>query len=372
MRSSSGEHFIALDHVRALAAFLVFTWHFTHGAAGYPVPFDYVSPVFFLAPLDEGHTGVALFMTLSGYLFAKLLNGKQINYSSFLWNRVLRLVPLLAVVITIVGLQEWFGGSLQSYAFSVASGLVLPTLPNGGWSITTELHFYVLLPALLWLLRRHVLLLASIVAAAITIRVGLHAYLGEVQSPAYWTIIGRIDQFSLGILAFHYRRTIRDRHFLAAGVLISFCLFYWYFDSVGGWYLNPSYPSPSSIWIFLPTIEGLAYGFGIAYYDSSFAVSRGRLSSFIAEIGKYSYSIYLLHVFFVFEMARIVNQHIMWIADFYRALAWSVVCFLLMVPVAYLSYRYIEAPFLKLRRRYVLKSVHPTHRTHGLTTEQLS
>jgi len=29
-----------------------------------------------MALLDEGHTGVALFMTLSGYLFAKLLDGK--------------------------------------------------------------------------------------------------------------------------------------------------------------------------------------------------------------------------------------------------------------------------------------------------------
>jgi len=31
-------------------------------------------------------------MTLSGYLFAKLLDGKRIKYGSFLWNRFLRLV----------------------------------------------------------------------------------------------------------------------------------------------------------------------------------------------------------------------------------------------------------------------------------------
>src|SRR5581483_8162498 len=229
MKSSSGEHFIALDHVRALAAFLVFTWHFTHGEAGYPVPFDYVPPVFFLAPLDEGHTGVALFMTLSGYLFAKLLSGKEISITVFLWNRVLRLGPLLIVVISIVGLQEWLAGeSFRAYFFSVASGLILPTLPNGGWSITTELHFYVLLPLLLWLLRRRPLLLASLVGAAVLIRIGLYAYLGEVQSPAYWTIIGRIDQFILGMVAFHYRFVVCRRHFMAAAVLIGFCLFYWF------------------------------------------------------------------------------------------------------------------------------------------------
>ena len=62
MRSSSGEHFIALDHVRALAAFMVFAWHFTHAENGYPVPFEYVPALFPFSLLDEGHTGVALFM----------------------------------------------------------------------------------------------------------------------------------------------------------------------------------------------------------------------------------------------------------------------------------------------------------------------
>lgn len=83
MRSSSGAHFIALDHVRALAAFIVFAWHFTHAANDYPVAFDYVPALFPFSILDEGHTGVALFMTLSGYLFAKLLDGKSIDYRAF-------------------------------------------------------------------------------------------------------------------------------------------------------------------------------------------------------------------------------------------------------------------------------------------------
>ena len=64
MRSTSGEHYVALDHVRALAALLVFTWHFIHAGNGDPVPFEYVPSLFFMALFDEGHTGVALFMVL--------------------------------------------------------------------------------------------------------------------------------------------------------------------------------------------------------------------------------------------------------------------------------------------------------------------
>jgi peptidoglycan/LPS O-acetylase OafA/YrhL len=90
MRSSSGVHCIALDHVRAFAVLMVFAWHFTHGTNGYPVPFHYVPSLFPFALFDEGHTSVALFMTLSGYLFALLLAGKSIRYKTFLKNRTLR------------------------------------------------------------------------------------------------------------------------------------------------------------------------------------------------------------------------------------------------------------------------------------------
>ena len=64
MRSSSGAHFIALDHVRAIAVFMVIAWHLTHGRDGSPVPFGYVPILFPFSLLNEGHTGVALFMTL--------------------------------------------------------------------------------------------------------------------------------------------------------------------------------------------------------------------------------------------------------------------------------------------------------------------
>ena len=65
MKSSEGKYFAKLDHVRAFAAYLVFVWHFTHLTAQFPVPAA-ASPYFPFALLEEGHTGVALFMTLSG------------------------------------------------------------------------------------------------------------------------------------------------------------------------------------------------------------------------------------------------------------------------------------------------------------------
>lgn len=354
MRSSSGAHFIALDHIRALAAFIVFTWHFTHAGRGYPVSLNYVTALFPFSILDEGHTGVALFMTLSGYLFSKLLDGKSINYFAFVWNRALRLLPLLIVVILIAGVRKYLNGdNLLEYAYSIRNGFWLPSLPNGGWSITVEFHYYLLLPLLLWMITKSKLLPISIVIMAIALRFFLYQKNGEIQSLAYWTIIGRIDQFVLGMLAYQFSSYIANRHVFALLSIVSFMIIYLYFDRAGGFYNNPSYPSPSMLWIVLPTIEGLAYSIGIAWYDNSFSHSSSGLSKFVGRIGEYTYSIYLLHTYVVFHAATFVHEQIMDISNFYLASLWSLIFFVLMIIPGYVSFRFIEAPFLKLRKQYI-------------------
>lgn len=355
MRSSSGAHFIALDHVRALAAFIVFAWHFIHAPHGYPIPFDYTPGLFPLAILDEGHTGVALFMTLSGYLFAKLLDGKTLNYRLFIWNRILRLLPLLLFVVLIVGaIRIAEGQSLYDYAYTIVMGAIHPSLPNGGWSITVEFHYYLILPLLLWLLAKSRWWAIAVIVAAVTLRFFLHQEKGEIQSLAYWTIIGRIDQFVLGMLAYRLGSSLAKRHLLILATSTAFMAMYWYFDLRGGFFQYPSYPSPSRFWIILPTLEGLVYAMAIAWYDRSFTPSGSGISKFIGRLGEYSYSIYLLHFFVVFDIARFVNERIMDISNFYLACLWALLAFILMLIPGYLSFRFIESPFLKLRKSYVI------------------
>lgn len=352
MRSTSGKYFIALDHVRALAVFTVFTWHFIHVNNGQFAP----PPTFPLSLLTEGHTGVALFMALSGYLFAKLLDGKNIIYSQFLWNRFLRLAPLLLLVIAIVGIQKLFSGQdIIPYLVEVVAGLLMPDLPNGGWSITAEFHFYLLLPFLLILANKWKYSLLLIILLANILRIALYQEIGQIQTLSYWTIIGRIDQFLFGIFAFQFRNYISRQHLLVCCSLLLFAAFYWYFDSQGGFYKNPSYPSPSIIWIFMPTIEGFAYALFISWYDNSFTHSTNKLSRFFAQIGTYSYSIYLLHFFVVFRLATGINAHIIDLSNIHLAILVAVPCFFLMAAVGYLSFRFIEFPFLRFRTNYIVE-----------------
>ena len=105
IKSSSGAHYIGLDHIRAIAAFLVITWHFIHAGHGYPVAFEGAPRISPFAILDEGHTGVALFMILSGCLFSKLLNGKKIIYTRFILNRARR--PILSATSSLMNQTEY-------------------------------------------------------------------------------------------------------------------------------------------------------------------------------------------------------------------------------------------------------------------------
>ena len=124
--------------------------------------------------------------------------------------------PLLLVTMALAGANiVLHGGDWAGYAASLPLGLILPSWPNGGWSIAVELHFYVILPFLLVVLRRNPAWLALSLLGSIALRTGIFLQLGEVKTAAYFTIIGRYDDFVLGILAFQYRHHFARRHRLA-------------------------------------------------------------------------------------------------------------------------------------------------------------
>ena len=348
------KYYIALDHVRAIACFTVFTWHFV--SFGYAPKYNTPVPLFPLSFLSEGHTGVGIFMTLSAYLFAKMLDGKQIDYKAFIWSRFIRLAPLLSIVILFIGLTtQLHGGNIISYVKTIISGLIQPVLPNGGWSITTEFHFYLLLPFLLFLTKRSKYTLGFVLISTIALRICLHRKFGEIQVLSYFTIVGRIDQFILGIMAYQFRQYFTKKHRFVACISVMFAILYWKFDMLGGFYNNMSYPSPSPLWIYMPTLEGLCYASIISWYDNSFQHSTGRFSRFIAAIGTYSYSIYLLHFFFFPKMANAINHYID-LRNIHLALLASIVAFLPMILIGYVSYRLIETPFFQFRIKYILEA----------------
>jgi peptidoglycan/LPS O-acetylase OafA/YrhL len=149
-----------LDFLRATAILLVFSGHFAADfvAAGGGAGTWSKLPFFNL-----GWTGVDLFFVLSGYLIGRQLwkelkETGRLRIGRFLLRRGLRIWPLyfaaLAFLVLVLGRH---GGSLFRFLPDLAFvSNYLPGILSGGWSLSTEEQFYVIVPVLLLLVHRAV------------------------------------------------------------------------------------------------------------------------------------------------------------------------------------------------------------------------
>ncbi|HUS97820.1 MAG TPA: acyltransferase [Hyphomicrobiaceae bacterium] len=349
MRSSSGLYFSRLDHIRAAAAFLVYFWHFVH----VHVPFETVPTIFFLSVLEEGHAGVALFMTLSGYLFAKITDGRAIVLSRFYWNRFIRLAPLLCIVLAYWAVR----GRLSVEDFIV--GFIKPSWPGGTWSIVVEIHFYALFPLILGMQRhRPISALAGLLILTTAVRTLVWALNGSVQDLAYWTIGGCIDMFLAGMLWHQLAKfpmIRRNATTILIGSILAFAAFWHVFNLAGGFYGMGGMPSPSPLWIIIPAVSGLSFGAIIVGYEAAPITIPKLLDRCLAKIGEASYSLYLLHFIFFTALAKSIAALGLPLARFDVGAIAAIATFPLAALIAIISYELIEKPCLRLRSGY-----HPT------------
>ncbi|RZL09060.1 MAG: acyltransferase [Rubrivivax sp.] len=349
MRSSTGAYFPALDHVRALAIYVVFVYHFMHAHQIVPVT-GYAPDWPPFSVFKEGQTGVSLFMVLSGYMFQKLLGGQRLRYGQFLLNRALRLAPLLLLVMALTGIKNHLAGNLDAYGRDLLLGFLAPTWPNGAWSVTVELHFYLLMPLLLALVRAPRAFWLMALAAPVLMRLALYLEHPVITNLSNFTLIGHIDHFIIGMMSARVAALATGRHKAFMAATVAYLAYFWYHD-----HLDAAVGSlkPESLWIYHALIEGLYYGFAIAWYDQSFRHVPGRVSRLVASYGQYSYSIYLLHSFFVFKTAEYIDRFVLPLNNFYLCCLVASLCFAACWPLGYLSHRFVEQPFLRLRKTYL-------------------
>lgn len=175
---------------------------------------------------------------------------------------------------------------------------------------------------------------------------------GSVHKLAYFTLAGRIDQFVCGMMAFQLSQSRAFRRHATLVLLAAATVFVagWHLFTLAGGYMRmPDYPSPSPLWIVLPTFEATAYGLIIAGFECSPAAIGGAPGRLLAKVGEASYSIYLWHrVLLEIILTRITPDR-----DFPLALAQMIVAFAGVAVLGWLSYQVIERPFLRLRCRYL-------------------
>jgi peptidoglycan/LPS O-acetylase OafA/YrhL len=354
LKSTQGKYYEKLDHLRFLAALLVMFWHGMHFKNQVPTSSVPSFPLFSM--LEEGHTGVSLFMVLSGYIFWQLCRNKEISYLGFLRNRFIRIAPLFFLYVFLMFKVNDID-PLKLFVSIV--GLMGHTLPRVSWTIIVEFQFYIIFPFILLFTQKYGFrYVFGLLVLALIVRYGLWVNRGYIQDIAYWTIFGRIDQFILGILACELvaKHINLKLKFICGAIFIMLLLAFSEFNNLGGFYHIPVYPSTNGLWIIMPTLEGLMWASLIALYLSADFFLYSRISKIIAWFGAISFSFYLNHMF-VIEFVYKIESKMNWLPSSIWNICLNIILVILPITLVFssLTYFLIEKPFLSLRKNYVIK-----------------
>jgi peptidoglycan/LPS O-acetylase OafA/YrhL len=365
VKSSNTRYLVGIDHLRGGAALLIVFYHSLHvlsfrlrAAGGDPNRFWIQTKNPLLALLEEGHTSVALFMVLSGFVFSVAALGREIAYGAYLKNRFLRIYPLYIVMLC-TGLSAF----PAKYTFAtVAQALLFQANYPGAvevgsysvmfWAIAIEFQFYLVFPFLHRFMERDGLpwVIAS-VALLFVLR-----WLAAVDSlnprdVSYWHLLGRLDQFLIGMLTARlFRRWERLPIGWGLPSMLAFTLMLGLlvgFNQLGGYPLNAWWK------IFWPCIEALGWASVLLTYTLFAKRVPAFLSKPLAALGTISYSIYLLHFICVMELPRwfpfVPGAHPNVASQLYTLK----VVLPALLPFAALTYYVVERPFLNMRVSYL-------------------
>jgi peptidoglycan/LPS O-acetylase OafA/YrhL len=359
-----------IESLRALAALGVLVGHTMGTAYHYDTARtlggDYPHRLIF-----GGGFGVYLFFALSGYLlflpFARrdLGGGRAIDLRRYALNRALRILPLYYAVLVVLMLVQEGGGTPKQWLLFATfgqnfTGATLLTVDGVMWSLVVEVHFYLLLPLLGWLVAR--LARGSIGRAAVVI-----AALGLASFALRYAVFYGNPAAANEYLRYSIATTFM---FFAAGMLVALLRT-----------ARPRLPGSAAAWLVASAAVWalVAYDYSLealcavaAFLLVGACVLPLRPSRLLrplewpalAAIGVASYSLYLWHV----PLLRVIDDVPALVEDLPRLLAVTVPACL---AAAFASYAAIEAPFLRLRRRWGSTAAAPSLPIAG-TAEQAS
>ncbi|MBR8503369.1 acyltransferase family protein [Enterobacter asburiae] len=356
MKSKNINYMPRVDHLRLYAALLVILVHSYMAAGGGS------SENFFMFPIMYGSTGVTLFLVLSGFLFTLIsdFGNKEIKYSKFITNRILRVFPLLILVsftsVAVMRGSVTVNDFLSTFLFSNLTSTPLSKFFGPTWTIAVELQFYLIFPFIIAFVRNSgVKYLFGLIAfwlvwrALIVFQVNPDGVAVD-NSFYYLTIIGRLDQFLVGMLAaFAYRiigDALKNPLYLVGSSIFILCTLY-YMPVLGIWY------TPLPLRSILQTWEAIAWAaLIVSYLKCSFSFLP-RTSYILSKLGELSYSAYITHGLVLY----VIERNNWWISlssnpNLNAILNGLLVVFPPVMIVSWLSFSFVEKPFLTLRRSY--------------------
>lgn len=324
----------AIDGLRAVAVGMVFIYH------AYPHYFP------------GGFLGVDIFFVISGFVITRALLAEGVQFKQFYIHRALRILPpaipvlLLSTLVVMEGSVQATYMDVAAAALSVMNWTRALNFSGGGfighfWSLSVEEQFYILWPTALFLIlvyRVSLIPLLIVVIAIFTVWQIILFTLGGGVDRVYNGLDTRGSQLLAGCLLAALGERLRPGNYLTFAALGFFfvCLLFLHFDSSA--YMTVGIP---------------LVGFAAAVLVSALAEVGGRVwglhvvleSRLFQWGGSRSYAIYLWH----YPILRISMDYTTGagLPAFY-AVATSL---LLTLMCAELSWRLVERPMNKLRRK---------------------
>ena len=346
-----------IDQLRWFAATLVFLFHFYleyRGAGGGGLDSAWLGLV------TEGHTGVALFFTLSGFLFMRIAQYQEgIAYRPFLRNRLLRIAPMFLIIFFVaisIGRDKF---QPQDILYLLSSNLgnsptSLSVVTGAAWCIPLEFQFYMIFPFLSrFALAQGMGYVLRLLVIMLVLKLMVYSESEHSTLLYFSTFVGRFDQFLIGMLAAMLYRRHESWVQRYSGMLLPLAALLVLGNSALQAHYAPFNATPkSAFWIGWSMLESA----GWACFILCWVGWQGRLPAWLERTlnhgGKVSFSFYLLHAGVIHMLARKVGllapTGVVWL----DALLMLAAVYGLTWGMATLSYATIEEPFLRLRGAY--------------------
>ncbi|WP_034193473.1 MULTISPECIES: acyltransferase family protein [Burkholderia] len=354
------ERFQHIDAMRAIAVILVIWTHYAERfveLAGSQQALDALQ-----RSVNFGRIGVVIFFAISGMLIPTSLHGDLgPGTKRFVIRRFFRLYPAYWLALPAGYFVHWvlFDKTMDAHGM-LANVTMIPAafgasliLPHG-WTLETELYFYVVCLLLFWCGWLHRMLHLCVVTVALCAlfasTVALHVFPAEMLSQyktmpyhlgiMFWGACFRqaYDAPSkllrlrlaasgpLSRLSMTYRAALAYVTITVVGVALA--------GAIDDWRHHNAFHLPIS----------LAYMIGIAAFAMLATVLKLRNRP-LAWIGKISYSVYLLHSLPLFAA--------FWLCQRFHLVGWPlgvymIVPMLPLIPLSWAGYLLCEAPFVKL------------------------
>jgi peptidoglycan/LPS O-acetylase OafA/YrhL len=272
-------------------------------------------------------TGVGIFFVHTCVVLLQSLERHGEGFAPFMVRRALRIYPLSIVVVSLMAFGSWAGGLVVVDPMQVLSNVLLiqnltwhGSIPGPLWSLPYEVQMYLFLPAMFLLVRRGLVSIVVLWALVVVVVLAIPSL----------TLIQYVPCFLAGVLSYGLSKRVTPRFspavlffVLAVGVAAIMGL-----SSAGVPYLPLQWGLCLTLGLTIPLCRQLTYK---------------PLASLAKTVAKYSYGVYLTHLFAIAFGFNIFGDQPL------------VVRFALFAFVIFafprVAYRWIEAPGIRLGAR---------------------